>query len=107
MQRMGHVVEIRPEAIEEYERIHADVWPEVLAALTRANVHNYSIFRHGELLFSYWEYMGEDFVADMKVIADDPVSQKWDVLTSQMLRAPEDAPPGVLTLPIPEIFHLD
>ncbi len=107
MQRMGHVVGIRPEAIEEYERLHAAVWPEVLTALTAANVHNYSIFRHGELLFAYWEYTGHDFPADMATISADPISQKWNALTSQMQRAPEDAPPGILWLSIPEVFHLD
>ena len=106
MQRMGHVVGIRPESFEEYERIHADVWPEVLAALTAANVHNYSIFRYGELLFAYWEYTGHDFPADMAAISADPVSQKWNALTSQMQRPPEGAAPGVLWLPIPEVFHL-
>ena len=34
MQRMGSVVEVKPEAAEEYVRLHAEVWPGVLAALT-------------------------------------------------------------------------
>jgi len=107
MRRMGHVVGVRPERIEEYERIHVEVWPEVLAALSSANITNYSIFRHGELLFSYWEYLGSDFEADIAKVATDPVSQKWAALTSKMQRAPDGAAPGQLWLSIPEVFHLD
>ena len=107
MQRMAHVVEIKPEWIEEYERIHVDVWPEVLAALTAANIANYSIFRHGELLFSYWEYHGDDYDADMAAIAADPVSKKWNDLTDAMLRPAAGAGPNQFALPIPEVFHLD
>ncbi len=107
MRRMGHVVGVRPEWIAEYERIHVEVWPEVLAALTSANLTNYSIFRHGDLLFSYWEYLGTDFDADMAKVSKDPVSQKWGALTSQMQRPVEGAAPGQIWLSIPEVFHLD
>jgi L-rhamnose mutarotase len=107
MRRMGSVVAVKPEWAEEYVRIHADVWPEVLAALTAANVTNYSIFHYGDLLFSYWEYLGDDYEADMATIAADPVSQKWHVLTSSMMRPVPEAAPGQFDLPIPEVFHLD
>ena len=107
MQRMGQVVGVRPDWTEEYERIHRDVWPEVLAALSAANITNYSIFRYDDLLFSYWEYLGDDFDADMVKIASDPVSQKWNALTATMQRPPEEAEPGQLWTRIPEVFHLD
>ena len=64
-QRIARVVGLKPEHIEEYERIHRAVWPEVLATIYACNIRNYSIFRHGTLLFAYMEYIGEDFAADM------------------------------------------
>ena len=64
-----------PRAIEAYERLHAEPWPGVLAAM-RANIRNYSIFRHGEDLFAYFEYTGDDFEADMAAMAADPVTQR-------------------------------
>jgi len=57
--------------------LHAAVWPEVLDALRKANVTNYSIFRRDSLLFSYMEYRGSDLVADMAGMASDPATKRW------------------------------
>ena len=35
MQRICELIHVRPEAIAEYERIHAEVWPTVLAGWRR------------------------------------------------------------------------
>ena len=77
MQRMGHVIGIRADDIEEYRRLHAAAWPEVLARLAASNITNYSIFlRQPEnLMFSYWEYVGTDFPADNAAIAADPATR--------------------------------
>ncbi|HXT06840.1 MAG TPA: L-rhamnose mutarotase [Roseiarcus sp.] len=79
MQRMGMVIGIRPEHIEEYKRLHAAVWPEVLSMIGACNIRNYTIFlREPEnLLFGYWEYHGTDFVADAAKMAADPRTQDW------------------------------
>jgi len=37
---MGMVVGIKPEKIDEYKRLHAETWPAVLAAISKANIHN-------------------------------------------------------------------
>lgn len=82
MQRYGSVIGLKPEKIEEYKRLHADVWPDVLKMIEQCNIRNYSIYL-GELeqgnyyLFSYFEYTGDDFKADMAKMAADPTTQKW------------------------------
>ena len=53
MRRVGQVIGLKPDQIEAYERLHAAVWPEVLAMISPCNIRNYSIFRHGNLLFAY------------------------------------------------------
>jgi L-rhamnose mutarotase len=53
MRRFGQIIGLKPDQIEAYERLHAAVWPEVLATIAACNIHNYSIFRHGDLLFAY------------------------------------------------------
>ena len=60
MKRMGMVIGIKPERIEEYKKTHAAVWPEVLAKIADCNMRNYTIFlREPEnLLFGYFEYHG-------------------------------------------------
>ena len=77
MRRVGQVIGVKPEHIEEYERLHAAVWPEVLATIHACNIRNYSIFRHEPTLFAYFEYVGDDFAADMIRMADDPKTQEW------------------------------
>ena len=53
VRRIAQVIGVKPDDIEEYERIHADVWPTVLATIKKANIQNYSIFRYEHLLFAY------------------------------------------------------
>ncbi|MGF0539033.1 L-rhamnose mutarotase [Agrobacterium sp. ES01] len=79
MQRIGMVIGVRPEKIEEYKRLHADVWPEVLAMISACNIKNYSIFlkEPENLLFSFFEYHGTDYDADMAKMAADPKTQEW------------------------------
>lgn len=82
IQRIGSVIGIDPNQIEEYKRLHAAVWPDVLAANERANIRNYSIFLHWmpdgkPYLFSYFEYIGKDLAADMKILAQDRRIQQW------------------------------
>ncbi len=57
MERMGLCIRLKPEAIAEYKRIHAAVWPEVLAAISACNIRNYSIYlkERENLLFAYFE----------------------------------------------------
>ena len=44
MERMGHVIHLRGEVIDEYKRIHSAVWPAVLKAISDSNIRNYTIF---------------------------------------------------------------
>ena len=112
MQRMGHVIGLKKEAIPEYKRLHADVWPEVLATIARANIRNYSIYlgqvTPGEyVLFSYFEYVGDDFEADMKRMAQDKVTQlRWTYTDPLQVRLP-GTPPGAQWKAIEEVFHTD
>lgn len=82
MRKIASVVEIKPECIDEYKRLHANVWPEVLAVIKEANIINYSIYLRdinavGYFLFSYFEYVGTDYKADMARIAAAPITQDW------------------------------
>jgi len=101
------VIRLRPEHAAEYERIHAEVWPTVLATLRRQHVQNYSIYRHGDLLFSYLEHTGDDYDGDMAGIAADPETQRWWQITDPMQQKVSDAGPDELWHEIPEVFHLD
>jgi L-rhamnose mutarotase len=105
LRRFGQVIRVRPDAIDEYELLHTDPWPGVLAAIEAANIRNYSIFRHGELLFAYYEYVGSDLEADMAGMAADPIVQRWWKLTDTMQEPYPERAPGSWWLTLPEIFH--
>ena len=77
MKRYGMVLKVRPEKFEEYKRLHADVWPGVLAMIKKCNINNYSIYHKDGFLFSYFEYTGNDYEADMAKMAADPETRKW------------------------------
>ena len=107
MTRYARLARLRPDKIDQYLRLHAAVWPEVLAALHRAGVRNYTIFRRGDLLFSYFEYAGSDYPADRARLLADPAMERWNRLTAPCL-LPADPPAGQELWPrLEEIFHTD
>ncbi|MEI9907155.1 MAG: L-rhamnose mutarotase [Actinomycetota bacterium] len=107
MKRYASVIGMKPEHREEYERLHANVWPDVLAQIRSSNIRNYSIYRYGELLFSYFEYVGTDFEADMAAMAADPTTQKWWAVCMPLQTPVDDRADGEWWAAIPEIFHAD
>ena len=107
MRRFGQVIGLKPDKIEEYERLHAAVWPDVLAMISACNMRNYSIFRHGTLLFAYFEYVGTDFEADMAKMAADPRTSEWWTLTEPLQVPLETRTSGAWWTTIKEVFHTD
>ena len=107
VRRFGQVIGVKPKRIDEYERLHAETWPGVLAAIRAANIRNYSIFRHGTQLFAYFEYVGDDFAADMAAMAADATVIEWWTLTDAMQDPLPDREPGSWWKTIPEVFHTD
>ena len=112
VQRYGMVIGLRPEKMEEYKKLHAAVWPDVLKTIHECNIRNYSIYL-GQLddgnhyLFSYFEYIGNDFKADMDKMAADPTTQKWwgvckPCQIPQKNRAKDD-----WWMNMPEVFHFE
>lgn len=81
MKRYAMIIGLKENKLKEYKKLHAAVWPDVLKIIRKSNIRNYSIFlrkvsgRH--YLFSYFEYTGHKFAADMAAMAADPVTQKW------------------------------
>lgn len=109
MKRMGMVIGIKPEKIAEYKRLHADVWPKVLAQIRGSNIRNYTIFlREPEnLLFGYWEYSGSDFKADMAKMANDEATRKWWKLTDPCQQVLASSCQGEQWVTMDEVFHED
>jgi L-rhamnose mutarotase len=107
MRRFGQLIGVKPEAIPEYERLHAQVWPEVLATIHACNIRNYTIFRYERMLFAYFEYIGEDFAADMAKMAADPKTREWWMHTDPLQEPLPDRAEGEWWLTLQEVFHSD
>jgi L-rhamnose mutarotase len=73
----GQIGRLKREKIDEYCKLHAETWPDVLTTITECHLQNYSIFLQDDLVFAYFEYTGEDYDADMEKMAQDPVTQEW------------------------------
>jgi L-rhamnose mutarotase len=106
---MGFVLGIKPEAIAEYKRVHAAVWPEVLDMISACNINNYTIFlkEPENLLFAYFEYHGSDFAADSQKMAADPKTQEWWALCGPMQVPLETRKPGEWWAEMEDVFHTD
>ncbi|MDH3663116.1 MAG: L-rhamnose mutarotase [Alphaproteobacteria bacterium] len=109
MQRIAKIIQLKPEAIDEYKKIHAEVWPGVLATIAACQIRNYSIFlREPEnLLFAYFEYHGTDFEADMAKMAIDETTQRWWKITDPMQTALDSAAEGEWWASTEMVFHQD
>jgi L-rhamnose mutarotase len=107
MRRICQVVRLKPEAREEYLRLHRAVWPAVLETIARCGIHNYSIFLQDDTLIAYFEYAGVDLEADMRVMAADPETQRWWRLTDPMQERLPGTPDDAQWLEVPEVFHVD
>lgn len=81
MRHFGSVIGLKAEMEHRYRELHTNAWESVLRRLAESNIRNYSIYitelDGKKYLFSYFEYTGADFEADMQAIADDPETQRW------------------------------
>ncbi len=112
VKRYGTVVGLRPEKAIEYKELHAAVWPDVLAKIRECHIRNYSIYLRTlddgrPYLFSYFEYVGEDFGADMAKMAADPRTQEWWAVCKPCHKPLEGRAPDEWWSAMEELFHVD
>jgi len=107
MRRFGQIIHLKPECAGEYVKQHAAVWPGVLKMITDCHLQNYSIYKKDTVLFSYFEYTGEDFTGDMDKMAADPETQRWWDVVKPLMEPIESRSTGEFWADMEEIFHLD
>ena len=82
IKRVGMLIKLKPQYIEEYKALHADTNPGVRDLLVKANMRNFSIFLHqlddgNYYEFGYYEYHGDDFESDMAKLAKEDRNIEW------------------------------
>jgi L-rhamnose mutarotase len=109
--RYAWVTGLKKDKIERYEYLHANPWPGVMRMLKECNIRNYSIHKRDidgkTYLFSYLEYTGSDFDADMKKMAADPETRRWWKETDPcQIPLPDAAAKGKIWSDCKEVFYL-
>ncbi len=105
MKHLGSIIKLRPEYEERYIILHKHVFPEVLDRIVKSNIRNYSIFLRDRILFSHLEYVGKDYDADMKAMADDRTTQDWWKLTDPMQEPFSSRKEGEWWMEMEEVYH--
>ncbi|MEG0304410.1 MAG: L-rhamnose mutarotase [Oscillospiraceae bacterium] len=107
MQRIGQIIQIKPEHLKTYKALHASPWPEINAKIKECGISNYSIYQREGYLFSYFEYIGADYEADMQKMADDPTTQAWWALCKPCQQPLSSIVEGEWWADMEEVYHLD
>ncbi len=106
MKRVGFLLQVKPDLIDEYKRHHEAVWDEMLDALRRHGWHNYSLFlRDDGLLFGYFE-AADSFEASLAGMATEPINLKWQEFMGPYFESISGRPDESM-ITLEEVFHLD
>lgn len=106
MIRCGEVIKVKPERYEEYRYLHDNVWPGIVEKIHQAGMENFTIFYRDGYLFKYFEYVGNDYEADMEMLAADDENIRWLLHTDQCQEPIESVKEGEWWAPMENIFHI-
>ncbi|MFB1435725.1 L-rhamnose mutarotase [Latilactobacillus sakei] len=104
MKRIAQIMYLKPDQATEYEKRHAQLWPEMQQALNQYGARNYSIFLEHTTghLFAYLEVKDE---AQYQKIADTDICRKWWHYMAPLMKTNTDESPVAVDLQ--EVFHLE
>lgn len=103
----GQIGKLKDDKVQEYKELHMNPWPEVLQVIRECNIINYSIFLHDELVFAYFEYIGENYSADMEKMSQDGITQEWWKHTKPCFVKYSMSGRDEFYCDMEQIFHLD
>jgi L-rhamnose mutarotase len=107
MERVGFLLKVKPERLEEYKERHRNVWPDMQQALRETGWGNYSLFlREDGLLFGYVE-VEESFDASRAGMAAREVNARWQAEMAPFFEQLEGLRPDEGMMRLEEVFHLD
>lgn len=101
------VIGLAPEHEAAYREAHRAVPADVVRMIRECNIHNYSIFLRNSVLYSYFEYDGADYAADMAKMAADPATREWWSRMGPMQQPFPDRAPDEWWAAMEEVFHVD
>ena len=107
VKRVGFLLKVRQDLLDEYKEHHRNVWPEMLDALRRNGWRNYSLFaREDGLLFGYFE-AEEDFAAALEGMSGEDANARWQEFMAPYFEIPPGARPDEMMVELEEVFHTE
>lgn len=95
---------VKEECIEEYVKMHGEPWQEILDEHSKAGIKNYSIFQNGNQFFYCFEC--DDVESAFAYIAKSEACNRWNAITSKMVKGSFDFSEAEPIKPLNEIFYL-
>lgn len=90
--------------LEEYKRIHREVWPEVMTELKAAGIRSYSIYMWEEG-HEFGVLECDDWSEVQRILGESPVMKKWEAFMADYLVTPVE--PGRGPRLLEEVFRLE
>ncbi len=107
MKRIGFLLKVKKDMLEEYKKKHQAVWPEMREALSRTGWHNYSLFLAEDgLLFGYFE-TPVSLEAAIEGMSKEEVNARWQTMMAPFFDeiGGKHADEGMLELE--QVFYLE
>lgn len=102
MKRIATITKLKPGMKEAYTKLHDEIWDDMVAAGHEANMRNFTIFFHEDYLFSYFEYIGDNYEEDMAKKNSMDVTIRWRTATGEMT---DPVFGDTKVIPLEEIWH--
>lgn len=101
MIRKATITKLKEDKVDDYIRLHDEIWDEVVELGHQAGLRNFTIYKHGVYLFSTYEYVGDNFEEDMKWKNSHEVIHRWQEETGKCTDFVID---DIKTIELEEIF---
>ena len=96
MYQLAFKMYLKPNMVEEYQKRHNIIWPELAELLKKSGIGAYQIFHDPETdcLFAYQETYGRD----SQSLGENPIVQKWWEYMSDLMETHSNHSPKQLNL---------
>lgn len=104
MKRRAFTMRLKPGAVAEYRRRHAEIWQELTQLIRQSDVFDYSIFLDETTLTLFAvQKVSDNYVAAN--LSSHPIMKKWWVYMAPLMEVNSDDSPACRELE--EVFHLE
>lgn len=107
MKKFGQICGIDRKNALKYIEYHRNIPQKIRDLIYDCNLRNYSIFWRDNILFTYFEYVGKDFDADMRKMEQNADNQQWWAVVKPLMNPLENRAEGEFWADMELIFEQD